>query len=60
MGTVDRSKHENDLRFKAGSGAHINNFGLGEKGRYRTNVGDYAGVYTFKRGRMDQRALPRQ
>jgi hypothetical protein len=34
---------------KVGSAPHINNFGLGDKGRYRTNVWDYAGVNTFKR-----------
>jgi DNA modification methylase len=59
MGTFYRSKHELVLVFKVGSGPHINNFGLGEKGRYRTNVWDYAGVNTFKRGRMDElRAHP--
>jgi DNA modification methylase len=54
MGTFYRSKHELVFVFKVGSGPHINNFGLGEKGRYRTNVWDYAGVNTFKRGRMDE------
>jgi DNA modification methylase len=59
MGTFYRSKHEMVFVFKAGSSPHINNFGLGEKGRYRTNVWDYAGVNTFKRGRMDElRAHP--
>ncbi|WP_218037627.1 site-specific DNA-methyltransferase [Reyranella soli] len=53
MGTFYRSKHEMVFVFKVGSAPHINNFGLGEKGRYRTNVWDYAGVNTFKRGRMD-------
>jgi len=38
--------------FKVGTAPHINNFGLGAGGRYRTNVWDYAGVNTFKRGRM--------
>jgi DNA modification methylase len=54
MGTFYRSKHELVFVFKVGSGPHINNFRLGEKGRYRTNVWDYAGVNTFKRGRMDE------
>jgi DNA modification methylase len=59
MGTFYRSKHEMVFVFKVGSGPHINNFGLGERGRYRTNVWDYAGVNTFKRGRMDElRAHP--
>ena len=59
LGTFYRSKHEMVFVFKAGSGPHINNFGLGEKGRYRTNVWDYPGVNTFRRGRMDElRAHP--
>jgi DNA modification methylase len=52
MGTMYRSKHE--LAFVFGTAAHINNFGLGQHGRYRTNVWDYAGVNTFKAGRMDE------
>lgn len=54
MGTFYRSKHEMVFVLKVGSGPHINNFGLGEKGRYRTNVRGHAGVNTFKRGRMDE------
>ena len=47
------------IRLQGGSGPHINNFGLGERGRYRTNVWDYPGVNTFRRGRMDElRAHP--
>ena len=59
MGAFYRSKHELILVFKVGTATHINNFGLGGGGRYRTNVWDYAGVNTFKRGRMDElRAHP--
>jgi DNA modification methylase len=54
MGTFYRSKHEFVLVFKVGSDAHTNSFGLGDSGRYRTNVWDYAGVNTFKAGRMDE------
>ena len=54
MGTFYRSKHELIFVFKVGAARHINNFGLGAGGRYRTNVWDYAGVNTFKRGRMDE------
>lgn len=54
MGTFYRSKHELVLVFKVGTAPHINNFGLGAGGRYRTNVWDYAGVNTFKAGRMDE------
>ncbi|MEJ8561060.1 DNA methyltransferase [Yoonia sp. GPGPB17] len=44
MGTFYRSKHELVFVFKIGTAAHINSFGLGESGRYRTNVWDYAGA----------------
>ena len=44
MGTFYRSNHELVFVFKVGTAAHINNFGLGDTGRYRTNVWDYAGV----------------
>lgn len=44
MGTFYRSKHELIFVFKVGDGAHINNFGLGDTGRYRTNVWDYPGI----------------
>jgi DNA modification methylase len=54
MGTFYRSKHELVFVFKFGSAPHINNFGLGERGRYRSNVWDYAGVNTFRRGRMEE------
>ena len=44
MGTFYRSKHELVFVFKVGSAAHVNSFGLGAGGRYRTNVWDYPGV----------------
>jgi DNA modification methylase len=49
MGSFYRSKHELVFVFKAGTGAHTNTFGLGDTGRYRTNVWDYAGVNTAAR-----------
>jgi hypothetical protein len=54
MGAFYRSKHELVFVFKVGTAPHLNNFGLGGGGRYRTNVWDYAGVNTFKPGRMDE------
>jgi len=42
--------------FKSGSASHINTIELGKHGRYRTNVWDYAGVNTFRKGRMDDLA----
>lgn len=53
MGTFYRSRHELVFVFKAGREKHVNNFGLGETGRYRTNVVEYAGANTFRKGRAD-------
>ena len=44
MGAFYRSKHELVFVFKVGDAPHINTFGLGDGGRYRTNVWDYPGV----------------
>lgn len=57
MGTFYRSKHELVFAFKVGDAPHINTFGLGDGGRYRTNVWDYAGVNTMKKDRMDEIAM---
>ena len=54
MGTFYRSQHEMVTVWKVGDAPHINNFGLGDKGRYRTNVWTYPGVNTFKRDRMEE------
>lgn len=51
QGAFYRSQHELAFVFKAGKGKHINNFGLGESGRYRTNVVRYAGANSFRKGR---------
>ncbi|MCL1942556.1 MAG: DNA modification methylase [Candidatus Azobacteroides sp.] len=47
MGTFYRSQHELIFIYKNGKKKHINNFGLGESGRYRTNVWEYTGVNSF-------------
>jgi DNA modification methylase len=52
MGTFYRSKHEIIFVFKVGTAQHLNTFGLGETGRYRTNVWDYAGINSFRTGRL--------
>ncbi|MGG5822000.1 DNA-methyltransferase [Falsiroseomonas sp. HW251] len=57
IGAFYRSKHELIFVFKKGTASHINTFGLGEKGRYRTNVWDYAGANSFKRGRAEELAM---
>jgi DNA modification methylase len=51
MGSFYRSQHELIFVFKSGRGRHTNNFSLGETGRYRTNVWDYPGCNTFRKGR---------
>lgn len=51
LGTFYRQKHELIFAFKSGRGRHINNFSLGETGRYRTNLWEYAGCNSFRKGR---------
>ncbi|WP_416898647.1 MAG: site-specific DNA-methyltransferase [Minwuia sp.] len=53
MGSLYRSKHELIGVFITGDGSPINNVQLGKHGRYRTNVWDYAGANTFRRGRAE-------
>lgn len=57
MGTFYRSQHELILPFVAGDAPPINNFGLGAKGRYRTNVWQYPGLSSFGHGRDDTLAM---
>lgn len=57
MGSFYRSKHELVFVFKKGKAQHINNFGLGDKGRYRTNVWDYAGINSFGKNRDEELAI---
>lgn len=47
MGAFYRSQHELIFVFKNGEAKHTNNFGLGQFGRTRTNVWDYAGMNNF-------------
>jgi len=57
MGSFYRSRHELVFAFKNGTAAHINNFGLGEHGRYRTNVWSYRGVNSGGAKRLEELAL---
>ena len=57
MGSLYRSKHELVTVYKVGNAPHINNVELGRHGRNRTNVWDYAGVNTFRAGRLDELAM---
>ena len=57
MGAFYRSKHELIFVFKKGDAPHTNSFGLGETGRYRTNVWDYRGISSMSATRGDELAM---
>lgn len=57
MGAFSRSKHELIFVFKVGTAPHTNSFGLGETGRYRTNVWDYAGISSIGANRSEELAM---
>lgn len=57
MGAFYRSKHELVFVFKQGTATHTNSFGLGETGRYRTNVWDYAGISSISSSRSEELAM---
>jgi DNA modification methylase len=53
QGSFYRSQHELVLVFKHGDAEHLNTFELGQHGRTRTNVWNYAGANTFSATRMN-------
>jgi DNA modification methylase len=57
MGTFYRSRHELVFVWKSGNAPHINTFELGQYGRSRSNVWEYAGVNTLKPGRLEELAM---
>ena len=57
MGAFYRSKHELIFVFKQGTAPHTNTFGLGDTGRYRTNVWDYAGISSIGAQRSEELAM---
>lgn len=57
MGTFYRSKHELVFVYKVGAAPHTNTFGLGDEGRYRTNVWDYAGISSMTSARAEELAM---
>lgn len=57
MGAFYRSKHELIFVFKLGDVPHVNSFGLGETGRYRTNVWDYPGISSISAKRAEELAM---
>jgi hypothetical protein len=57
MGTFYRSRHELVFVWKSGTAPHINTFELGQHGRSRSNVWEYAGVSGMKPGRLEELAM---
>jgi hypothetical protein len=54
MGSLWRGAWEGILVYRVAGGKPINNVMLGVNGRNRTDVFEYAGVNTFKAGRMEE------
>lgn len=59
MGTFYRSAHELVLVFKVGTAPHTNTFGLGETGRYRTNVWNYPRVSHVRNDEVPEHPTPK-
>jgi DNA modification methylase len=57
QGSFYRSQHEFIFVYKNGDGPHQNNIELGRHGRNRSNLWTYAGVNTFRAGRLDELAV---
>jgi hypothetical protein len=57
MGSFYRSRHELVFVYKKGKAPHANNFGLGEKGRHRSNVWSYRGLAGGGADRAEMLAL---
>jgi DNA modification methylase len=54
QGSFYRSQHEFIGVFRVGQAPHVNNVELGRHGRSRSNVWHYAGVNSFRAGRLDE------
>src|SRR5262245_5819561 len=54
QGSFYRSQHELVGIFRVGQLTHLNNVELGRHGRSRSNVWHYAGVNSFRAGRMEE------
>ncbi|MFL5101980.1 MAG: site-specific DNA-methyltransferase [Xanthobacteraceae bacterium] len=57
MGSFYRGQYETVFVWKNGTSRHINNFELGQHGRSRSNVWEYAGVNTLRPGRMEELSM---
>jgi DNA modification methylase len=53
QGSLYRSQHELICVYKRGHAPHVNNVELGKHGRNRSNVWTYAGINTFRAGRLE-------
>jgi DNA modification methylase len=56
QGSFYRSRHELIFVFRNGDAPHQNNIELGRHGRNRSNVWEYAGINSFRAGRLDDLA----
>jgi DNA modification methylase len=54
QGSFYRSQHELIGVFRVGDQVHLNNIELGRHGRSRSNAWHYAGVNSFRAGRLDE------
>lgn len=54
QGSFYRSQHEFVVIVRVGNAPHRNNIDLGRHGRNRTNVWHFAGVNSFRKGRLDE------
>ena len=57
MGSFYRSRHELVFVWKSGTAPHINNFELGQHGRNRSNVWEYAGITSMGADRIKQLSM---
>jgi DNA modification methylase len=57
MGSFYRSQHELIAVFKNGDAPHLNTFELGQHGRHRSNLWEYAGGNSFRAGRAEELAM---
>lgn len=57
QGAFYRSQHELVFVYKHGTAPHLNTFELGQHGRSRSNVWQYAGINSFRAGRSDELKL---
>jgi hypothetical protein len=57
MGSFYRSRHELVFIWKAGTAPHVNTFELGQHGRHRTNVWEYASITGMGAAGREQLAM---